>query len=190
MCSITGSVSRLISKSCWLKVDNSILCWKYFILFFHFMLKRELFNNILHLAFWYISDISFSDQYHWEKYKTLGIVFRNISNGAKLIGISLGRLKNICEAHGVNPKFSIEGVCRLRTHCARCKALQDELWRRYIRRTLGMRTHITAKISNFQNLSKITFDHVKISQQGILKGSCVFFYKILLFPPIFLWSPL
>ena len=27
-----------------------------------------------------------------------------------------------------------------------------------LRRTLGMRTHITAKISNFQNLSKITFE--------------------------------
>ena len=56
--------------------------------------------------------------------------------------------------------------------------------------TLGMRTHITTKISNFQKLSKIAFDHVKISQQGILKGSCMIFYKILLFPPIFLWSPL
>ena len=56
-------------------------------------------------------------------------------------------------------------------------------------RTLGMRTNISAKISKFQNLSKITFDHVKISQQGILIGSCVIFYKILLFPPIFLWSP-
>ena len=27
-----------------------------------------------------------------------------------------------------------------------------------IRRTLGMRTHIITKISNFQNLSKITFE--------------------------------
>ena len=62
---------------------------------------------------------------------------------------------------------------------------ENELWH-----TLGMRTHISAKIANFHNLSKITFDHVKISQQGILKGSCVFFYKLLLFSSIFLWIPL
>ena len=62
------------------------------------------------------------------------------------------------------------------------------IWVINLRRTLGMRTHITAKISNFQKLSKITFDHIKISQQGILKGACVIFYKILLFPTIFLWS--